>query len=141
MGTRTHARTHEPTRTHTHPHRHTHTHTHTHTHSNTPYEMLTLGPKCTKVHSQPPTASTLQPSFVELPGSPYYKRVPLPRIPSVHKLGTKSRIAQRSEHATVFGRLCSSGFLHHNFRRKRGGMLQIQGGISDVTVGVEQWFY
>jgi len=38
---------------------------------------------------------------VELLGSPYYKGVPLPRIPSVHKLGTKSRIAQRSEHATV----------------------------------------
>ena len=38
---------------------------------------------------------------VELLGSPYYKGVPLPRIPSVHKLGTKSRIAQRTEHATV----------------------------------------
>ena len=38
---------------------------------------------------------------VELLGSPYYKGVALPRIPSVHKLGTKSRIAQRSEHATV----------------------------------------
>ena len=39
--------------------------------------------------------------IVELLGSPYYKGVPLPRIPSVHKLGTKSRIAQRPEHATV----------------------------------------
>jgi len=38
---------------------------------------------------------------VELLGSPYYKGVPLPRIPSIHKLGTKSRIAQRTEHATV----------------------------------------
>ena len=38
---------------------------------------------------------------VELLGSPYYKGVPVPRIRSVHKLGTKSRIAQRSEHATV----------------------------------------
>ena len=38
---------------------------------------------------------------VELLGSPYYKGVPLPRIPSVHKLGMKSRIAQRSEHAAV----------------------------------------
>jgi len=38
---------------------------------------------------------------VELLGSPYYKGVPLPRIPSVHKLGMKSRIAQRSEHASV----------------------------------------
>ena len=39
--------------------------------------------------------------IVELLGSPYYKGVPLPRIPSIHKLGTKSRIAQRTEHATV----------------------------------------
>ena len=38
---------------------------------------------------------------VELLGSPYYKGVPIPRIPSVHKLGTKSRIAQRTEHTTV----------------------------------------
>ena len=38
---------------------------------------------------------------VELLGGPYYKGVPLPRIPSIHKLGMKSRIAQRSEHASV----------------------------------------
>ena len=38
---------------------------------------------------------------VELLGSPYYKGVPLPRIPRVYELGIKSRIAQRSEHASV----------------------------------------
>ena len=38
---------------------------------------------------------------VELLGSPYYKGVPIPRIPSVRKLGMKSRIAQWSEHASV----------------------------------------
>ena len=38
---------------------------------------------------------------VELLGSSYYKGVPFPRIPSIHKLGTKSRIVQRTEHATV----------------------------------------
>ena len=38
---------------------------------------------------------------VELLGSPYYKGVPLPRIPSVHKLGMKSRVAQLSAHAAV----------------------------------------
>ena len=38
---------------------------------------------------------------VELLGSPYYKVVPLPRIPSVRKPGIKSRIAQRSKHASV----------------------------------------
>ena len=38
---------------------------------------------------------------IELLGSPYYKGVPLPRIPSVRKPGMKSRIAQRSEHASV----------------------------------------
>ena len=38
---------------------------------------------------------------VELLGSPYHKGVPLPRIPSVAYVGTKSRIAQRTEHATV----------------------------------------
>ena len=38
---------------------------------------------------------------VELLGSPYYKGVPFPRIPSIHKLSTKSRIAQRTENATV----------------------------------------
>ena len=42
-----------------------------------------------------PTAS------VELLGSPCYKGVPLPRISSVRKLGMKSCIAQRSEHASV----------------------------------------
>ena len=40
-------------------------------------------------------------NIVELLGSLYYKGVPLPRIPSVHKLGMKSRITQRSEHASV----------------------------------------
>ena len=38
---------------------------------------------------------------VELLGSPYYKGVPLPRIPSIRKLGTNSRIAQRSEYTSV----------------------------------------
>ena len=38
---------------------------------------------------------------VELLGSPYYKGVPLPQIPSIRKLGTNSRIAQRSEYASV----------------------------------------
>ena len=43
---------------------------------------------------------------VELLGSPYYKGVPLPipRIPSVRKLGMKSRIAQRTEHTSVGSR-------------------------------------
>ena len=46
---------------------------------------------------------------VELLGSPYYKGVPLPRIPSIRKLGTSSRLAQRSHHATVQPRgQCSS---------------------------------
>ena len=38
---------------------------------------------------------------VELLRSPNYKGVPLPRTPSVRKPGMKSRIAQRSEHASV----------------------------------------
>ena len=46
---------------------------------------------------------------VELLGSPYYKGVPLPRIPSIRKLGTSSRIAQRSQYASVQPRgQCSS---------------------------------
>ena len=38
---------------------------------------------------------------VELLGSPYYKGVPLPRIPSSRKQGMKSRIAQRTEYPSV----------------------------------------
>ena len=45
--------------------------------------------------------SKVLPAYVELLGSPYYKGVTLPRIPSVHELGTKSRITQRTEHTTV----------------------------------------
>ena len=37
-------------------------------------------------------------------GSPYYKGIPLPRISSVRKLVMRSRIAQRSEHASVWPR-------------------------------------
>ena len=38
---------------------------------------------------------------VELLGSSYYNRVPLPRIPVICKLGTSSRISQRSEYQPV----------------------------------------
>ena len=38
---------------------------------------------------------------VEILDSPYYKGVPLPRIPNIRELGKSSRIAQRSEHAAV----------------------------------------
>ena len=61
-----------------------------------PYHLI---PKTTP--KVPESLILISPQGVELLGSPYYKGVPLPRIPSVHKLGTKSRIAQRSEHATV----------------------------------------
>ena len=39
---------------------------------------------------------------VEILGSPYYKGVPLPRIPSNRKLGKSSRIAQRSVYTTFW---------------------------------------
>ena len=40
---------------------------------------------------------------VELLGSPYYKGVPLPRIPSVRKPGMKSRIAEHSQNTHPLG--------------------------------------
>ena len=68
-----------------------------HTHVRPYYMHMSNSPR-TLLRAHKPSSRR---GCVELLGSPYYKGVPLPRIPSIRKLGTSSRLAQRSQHATV----------------------------------------
>ena len=68
-----------------------------HTHVR-PYYMHMGNPPRTSLKAHKPS---FRGECVEILGSPYYKRVPLPRIPSIRKLDKSSCIAQWSEHMTV----------------------------------------
>ena len=68
-----------------------------HTHVRPYYMHMSNSPR-TLLRAHKPSSRR---GCVELLGSPYYKGVPLPRIPSTRKLGTSSCIAQRSVNTYV----------------------------------------